>query len=153
VFNDPQLNALEEQVAISNQNVRVAFENFLAARAVVKQARSQYYPTLSVSPSATGTKVAASGNQFTAPSSNVVQTTGPFATYALPFDASWAPDLWDAVRNTVRADTAAAQAAAANVENVRLTAQAELAVDYFALRGQDALKEVLHSNVIAFQKS
>ena len=73
--------------------------------------------------------------------------------YSLPLDASWEPDLWGAVRNTVKADVFNAQASAATLENMRLTAQADLAIDYFSLRGQDALKEVLDATVVADQKS
>ena len=76
-----------------------------------------------------------------------------FTAYSLPFDASWTPDLWGRVRNTVRANVANAQASAADLENTRLTAQAELAVDYFQLRGQDALKQLLDSTVVAYEQS
>jgi NodT family efflux transporter outer membrane factor (OMF) lipoprotein len=68
-------------------------------------------------------------------------------------DASWEPDLWGAIRNTVKADTFNAQASAATLENLRLTAQADLAVDYYSLRGQDALKDVLDATVVADQKT
>lgn len=148
VFGDPELNSLEDQVNIANQNVAAAFASFMAARALVRQARSQYFPTVSVGTSITGqhqpssssnVALAASGNTFTA--------------YSLPFDASWTPDLWGRVRNTVRANVASAQASAADLENTRLTAQAELAVDYFQLRGQDALKQLLDSTVVAYQQS
>ncbi len=71
----------------------------------------------------------------------------------LPFDASWTPDLFGRVRNQVRANVASAQASAADLENTRLTAQAELAVDYFQLRGQDALKELLDATVKAYAES
>ena len=148
VFGDPQLNALEEQVSINNQNVAAAFANFMAARAIVREARAQYFPTLtggvSITPqhqpgSASNVAAAAAGSTFTA--------------YDLPFDASWTPDLWGRVRNQVRANVASAQASAADLENTRLTAQAELAVDYFQLRGQDALKELLDATVKAYAES
>jgi len=148
IFGDTELNALEEQVDISNQNIAAAFASFMAARAIVRQARAQYFPTVSVSTSIT---------EEHQPSSSVLSTSGSsgntFTSYSLPFDASWTPDLWGKVRNTVRANVANAQASAADLENVRLTAQAELAVDFFELRGQDALKQLLDSTVDAFQKS
>ncbi|MDB6017144.1 MAG: efflux system, outer rane lipoprotein NodT [Pedosphaera sp.] len=171
MFNDPQLNVLEEQVNISNQSVRAAFENFLAARAVVKQARSGYFPTVTTSPSVTYSKLSSSGNQINLSSGNTIvggasssgnttstgnsssSSTATFTSYSLPFDASWAPDLWGAIRNTVKADIFADQASAANLENVRLIAQAELAVDYYELRGQDSLKQLLHETVLADQKT
>lgn len=146
IFGDPQLNALEEQVSISNQNVAAAFANFMAARALVREARAQYFPTLTVGASAT--------RQRTASSIVNGQSTGTtFNEFSLPFDASWTPDLFGRVRNTVRASVANAQATAADLENIRLTAQAELAVDYFQLRGQDALKELLDATVKAYQES
>lgn len=146
IFGDPQLNGLEEQVSISNQNVAAAFANFMAARALVREARAQYFPTLSVGASAT--------RQRTASSSINGQAIGTtFNQFSLPFDASWTPDLFGRVRNTVRADVANAQASAADLENTRLTAQAELAVDYFQLRGQDALKQLLDATVVAYAES
>jgi NodT family efflux transporter outer membrane factor (OMF) lipoprotein len=146
IFGDPQLNALEEQVDISNQNVASAFASFMAARAIVREARAQYFPTLSVDASAT--------RQRTAIATTNGQTTGTtFNDFTLPFDASWTPDLFGRVRNQVRANVASAQASAADLENTRLTAQAELAVDYFQLRGQDALKELLDATVKAYAES
>jgi outer membrane protein TolC len=72
-----------------------------------------------------------------------------FTAYSLPFYPSWTPDLWGRVRNTVRANVASA----ADLENTRLTAQAEPAVDYFQLRGQDPLKQLLDSTVVAYEHS
>jgi len=148
IFGDPELNALEDQVNLSNQNIAAAFANFMAARALVRQARAQYFPTASVSPSIV---------KQHQPSSSVLSTSASsgntFTEYSFPFDASWTPDLWGKVRNTVRANVASAQASAADLENTRLTAQAELAVDFFQLRGQDALKQLLDSTVDAYEKS
>ncbi|MGB0108538.1 MAG: efflux transporter outer membrane subunit [Terriglobales bacterium] len=148
IFGDPQLNALEEQVSISNQNVASAFANFMAARALVREARAQYFPTASVGPSII--------RQHQPSSSGVAPSAvsgATFTEYSLPFDASWTPDLWGRVRNTVRANVANAQATAADLENTRLTAQAELAVDYFQLRGQDDLKVLLDATVKAYAES
>jgi NodT family efflux transporter outer membrane factor (OMF) lipoprotein len=149
VFGDPQLNALEEKVGVSNQNVASSTAAYMAARALVKQARSQYFPTVSVGPSITNERqpILSTGNTSTP---NVQSS---FTEYSLPFDASWVPDLWGRVRNNVRANASAAQASAADLENVRLTAQAEVAVDYYSLRGQDALKQLLDSTVVAYQES
>ncbi|MDB6123183.1 MAG: efflux system, outer rane lipoprotein NodT family [Pedosphaera sp.] len=169
VFNDPELNALEEQVNVSNQNVAAAVANFSAARAVVRQARSQYFPTVTTSPSVNRSQSSSGGNSFSSsgfstpnfPSSNFstngslggASSGGAFTLYSLPFDASWQPDLWGAIRNTVRADISAAQASAATLENVRLTNQVSLAAVYFELRGQDALREIFDAAVVSFQKT
>jgi NodT family efflux transporter outer membrane factor (OMF) lipoprotein len=148
LFNDPELNALEDQVNISNQNIKAATASYFAARALVKQARAQYYPTVTVGPQiATSRQPAASGLSSSATGA------GTSTLFDFPFDATWVPDLWGRVRNTVRAQAAAAQASEADLENVRLTAHAEVAVDYFQLRGQDDLKQLLDSTVVAFQES
>jgi NodT family efflux transporter outer membrane factor (OMF) lipoprotein len=139
-FNDAELNAVEEQVSVSNQNIAAAAATFLEARALVKEARSQYYPTVTTSPSITAQH-------------NPLGSSKSFVEYQLPFDASWQPDLWGRIRNTVAANAAAAQASAADLENVRLTAQAEVAVDYYELRGEDSLKDLLDSTVMAYQQS
>jgi NodT family efflux transporter outer membrane factor (OMF) lipoprotein len=165
LFGDPQLNALEQQVNVSNQNIAAAFASFLQARAVVKEAQSQYFPTLTVSPSSSRTRSSANLSSGAATSAAVTAgATGGttsvaggggaiFNNFDLPFDASWTPDLWGRVRNTVRGDVAAAQASAADLENTRLTAQAELAVDYYQLRTQDTLKQLLDQTVVAYQES
>jgi NodT family efflux transporter outer membrane factor (OMF) lipoprotein len=167
LFDDPQLNALEEQVSVSNQNIAAAFASFMEARAVVKEAQSQYFPTLTVSPSVSrsrsstnlksGSSAAAATGAGTGTGAVTPATAGAtggtFNDFQLPFDASWTPDLWGRVRNTVRGNVAAAQASAADLENTRLTAQAELAVDYYELRTQDSLIQLLDATVVAYQES
>jgi NodT family efflux transporter outer membrane factor (OMF) lipoprotein len=143
IYQEPELNALEEKLNISNQNIARAFENFMAARAQVQQARSNYYPTVTVgasyarnrtSQSQTNASVLSKGN----PNSN---------TFNLPFDVAWEPDLWGRVRNSVRQSANAAQVTAADLENQKLTEQANLAIFYFEMRGQDALEELLRKTV------
>jgi NodT family efflux transporter outer membrane factor (OMF) lipoprotein len=151
LFNDPQLDALEQQVNVSNQNIAGAFASFLQARALVKEARAQYYPTLTVDPSVTRSR--SSANLVQSGGAGSVASGRTFTDYDLPFDASWTPDLWGRVRNTVKGNVAAAQASAADLENTRLTAQAELAVDYYQLRTQDSLKQLLDATVMAYQQS
>ncbi len=142
-FTNTQLNALEEQVAVSNQNVAAAFANSLSARALVKEARAQLFPTLAANPVVTRSRQFA-GSQSSYPTVN---------DYSLPLDASWQPDFWGRIRNTVNANTFGAQATAADLENTRLTSQAELASDFFQLRGQDALKQLFDETVRAYQES
>jgi len=137
LYQEPELNALEDKVVISNQNVARAFANFTAARAQIGQARSSFYPTISVGPSytrgrssqTTGTSTLSNNN----PNSNL---------FNLPFDVSWEPDLWGRIRNTVHQYAFAAQVSAADLANQTLTEQADLAIFYFQLRGQDALEDL-----------
>jgi NodT family efflux transporter outer membrane factor (OMF) lipoprotein len=145
IFNDPELNALEEQLDINNQNIKQYFENFMEARAIVREARSQYFPTLSVAPSVSHSQSSANlGNATFA-------TTG--SLYTLPVEASWEPDLWGKVRNTVREAQSAAQVSAADLENERLTEQASLAEYFFEIRGQDMLQRIYNDTVAADQKT
>ena len=151
MFNEPQLNALEEKVNVSNQNIASAAASFLAARALVKEARSQLFPTVTTNPSITVQRPPSSSGSGSGAGSK--SSTGTFTDYTLPFDATWQPDLFGRIRNTVKAAAYGAQASAADLENTRLTVQAEVAADYFQLRGQDALRQLLDSTVIAFQQS
>ena len=148
MFHEPELNAFEGQVTVSNQSVAAALANFLAARAVVKQARSQYFPTVTASPSVTRSRQSPLPTQ---PSSSPNPST--ITEYSLPFDASWELDFWGRIRNTVKASSFEAQATLADLENVRLTVQAEVAADYFQLRVLDAQKDLLDASVLAYQES
>jgi NodT family efflux transporter outer membrane factor (OMF) lipoprotein len=146
VYNDSQLNSLEEQVNVSNQSIAAAVASFEQARALIKEARSQYFPTVSANPAITNERTVA-------PHGQPASSNSSFTEYSLPFDASWEPDLWGRVRNTVRGNVAGAQASAADLENTRLSMQAELAVDYFQLEGQDSLIKLLDQTVAAYQES
>jgi NodT family efflux transporter outer membrane factor (OMF) lipoprotein len=147
LYQEPELNSLEEKLNTSNQNIAQSFQNFMAARAQVKQARASYYPTVSVGPSYTrgrtsGTEV----SQFAGVNSNSND-------FSLPFDVSWEPDVWGRIRNTVREYANAAQVSAADLANERLSQQANLAEYYFELRGQDALIDLYEKTVIAYQEN
>jgi NodT family efflux transporter outer membrane factor (OMF) lipoprotein len=149
IYQEPELNALEDRLNISNQNIAQSYDNFMAARAQVQQARSSYYPTVSVGPSyvrnrSPQTQSAGSSLSNANPNSNL---------FNLPFDVSWEPDLWGRVRNTVHQFSNAAQVSAADLENVRLAEQTNLAVFYFQLRGQDALEDLYQETVEVDQKS
>jgi NodT family efflux transporter outer membrane factor (OMF) lipoprotein len=155
IFNDPELNALEEQLDINNQNIKQFFENFMEARAIVREARAQYFPTLGVAPSFNRSRT--SGTLGSIP----VTTTGTGAAirqlqttvYSLPLEASWEPDLWGKIRNTVHQAQYAAQVSAADLENERLTEQASLAEFFFEIRGQDELQKIFTDTVAADQKA
>ena len=154
IYNDSELNALEEHLNINNQNIKQFFENFMEARTLVTQARAQLYPTLGTNPSF-------KRSQSSANLKNNVGSTGTagggtagnpnvYSTLAeMPFTASWEPDLWGKVRNTIREAQYNAELSAADLENERLTEQASLAVFLFELRGQDALQKILDDTVEA----
>ncbi len=148
MFSDPELDTLEVQSAVSNQSVAEAVANFNAARAVVSQNRSQYFPTATAAPSVTGLR------QSTLQTRSGSSPTAATATeYSLPFDASWEPDFWGRVQNTVAASSYEAQASFADLENVRLSIQADVAADYFQLRVFDGLKQLLDTSVIDYRES
>ena len=146
IYNEPELNALEDQLNIDNQNIRQAFENFMEARSVVREARSQFLPTVSVGGSYTRSQTSANVGSS---ASGGVQTQ----VFSFPADVSWEPDLWGKVRNTVHATQYAAQLSAADLENERLTEQASLAEYFFEIRGQDALQQILNDTVEADKKA
>lgn len=155
LFNDPELDALEDRAGHADQNIAAAVASFLAARALIREAHSQYFPALNASPSVVNARPnqAQFGGLMPQGSSGKGLAVSSFTGYSLPFDASWEPDFWGRIRKTVRSDVFAAQASAADLENVRLSDQAELAVDYYELRFQDALKELLDATVNAYRES
>ena len=161
IFHEPELNALEDQLNIDNQNIAQYFQNFMAARAQVGEARAGFFPTVTTAPSLSRTKTpstlrAASTSAATSSSTTTVTTTSSGSTatdISLPFDVSWEPDLWGRVRDSVREYQFAAQVSAADLENERLTEQADLAEYYFELRGQDALQDLYNKTVEADKKS
>jgi NodT family efflux transporter outer membrane factor (OMF) lipoprotein len=154
MLNEPELNALEEQLNINNQNIAQYFQNFMAARAQVSEARAGFFPTATADPTVTRSGGGSAG--ATSSATTGVSTTskgGAFNDFALPFDVSWEPDLWGRVRNTVREYQYAAQVSAADLENERLTEQADLAEYFFELRGQDALQDLYNRTIEADKQS
>jgi NodT family efflux transporter outer membrane factor (OMF) lipoprotein len=156
IFKDAELNALEEQLNIDNQNIKQAFQNFLVARALIREARAQYFPTVTTSPAYS--RSAWSGNLSGAGAARgatgVATFTGQQSTiYSLPVDIAWAPDLFGKVRNTVREFQYGAQLSAADLENQRLIEQASLAQIFFEIRGQDELQRILNATVEADKKA
>ena len=152
IYNDPELNALEEQLNVNNQNIKQSFENFMEARTLVAQARSQLFPTVGTAPSyqrSLGSANLHASTGSTGATSGGAQTT----VYTIPVTASWEPDLWGKVRNTIHEAQYNAQLSAADLENERLSQQASLAVFFFELRGQDALQRVFDETVEADKKS
>ncbi len=148
IFHEPELNALEDQLDINNQNIKEYFENLMEARAVVREARAQYWPTVTANPS--WTRARTSNSLTNATQANTGQTT---TLISFPIDASWVPDLWGKIRNEVREAQYAAQVSAADLAGEQLTEQSSLAEYYFEIRGQDALQKILDDTVEADRKA
>jgi NodT family efflux transporter outer membrane factor (OMF) lipoprotein len=146
VFGDAQLDALLQQVEISNQNVLVAEAQFRRARALVASSRAAYFPTLDADASVVKSR---------SPTGVIGGTTAGriITNRSASLSAGWEADLWGRLRRTVESSEASAQASAADLAAARLSAQAELASDYFQLRILDAQKQLLDDTVAAFQKS
>jgi NodT family efflux transporter outer membrane factor (OMF) lipoprotein len=151
IYNQPELNALEDKLNIDNQNIRQFFENFIAARTLVSQAHSQLFPTVSFGPSYQHSE--SSANTSTNNLGTTVTTNRQSDLTSLPFNASWEPDLFGRIRNQIREAQYNAQVSAADLENERLIEQASLAIFYFQVRGQDALQAVLDQTVADDQKA
>ena len=148
IFNDPQLNALEEQVNISNQNVLAAEAQFRAARDAVRIARSSLFPAAGIAPSYTNSRT--SSTLFNVAAGNL--TSGQRNIYDLPVDVSYQADVWGSIRRSVRGSAESAQATAAQLANVRLAFQAALAQDYFELHGVDGEQELLERTVKSYEE-
>ena len=145
IFGDPQLNALEEEVTLSNQNLKVAEARFRQARAMIRFNRSAEFPTITTSPSIANERLSANQPYF--PQSLANNGTG---SYTLPFDLSYEVDLWGKIRRTVSASKEEAQASAADLQTANLSLHAELAVDYFELRSADVQEQLLDDTVKAY---
>ncbi len=147
LYGDPQLNGLEDKIAISNQTLKAAAEQYLSAREQVQVSRAAYYPTLSVTPTSSRDRVSQNRPLY------VPGTRTLYSDTVIAGQASWEPDLWGSVRRTVEESRSNAQASAADLANVELSVRAELAMDYFELRGLDTDQQLLNDTVKAFQKS
>ncbi len=146
IYSDPQLNALEVQVAISNQSIKVAEANFRAARALVVSARSALFPTIGASPSYTNSRVSGT-------TGHLVAGNGTINEYALPFDVSYTPDFWHRIRNTIAEEAFSAQSSAADVATALLTTQSELATYYFELRATDMQRKILNDTMVNYRQN
>ncbi|MGC2544367.1 MAG: TolC family protein, partial [Silvibacterium sp.] len=144
LYNDPQLSALEEKIAVSNQTLKAAAEEYFSAREQVRVVRANYFPTLGAGPSITRTR-----ESYNQPNTVPGSTNYQYNTFSLAGQVSWEPDLWGAVRRSVEEASANAQASAADLANVALSLQAELATDYFELRGLDLQQQLLDNTVKA----
>ena len=147
VFADQGLNALEPQILTGNQNVRIADANLQRARAQIRVNRADLYPTVGVAPFVGAERYSANRPYFSSSSAN-----NGLGDLQLPIDVSWEVDLFGRIRRTIRVAREEAQASAADYQNVLLSLQAELAMDYFELRAADAEKQLLNDTVAQYQR-
>ena len=145
IYQDAGLIALKEKIDVSNQSLKAAQAQFQQARALVAFNRASYFPMVTTGPSASRDRL--SKNR------PLLGATTNYTDLVLPLDVSYEPDLWGRVRRTVEAARANAQASAADLESVRLSLHAELAMDYFEARALDAEVQLLNSTVTAYEKA
>jgi NodT family efflux transporter outer membrane factor (OMF) lipoprotein len=146
IFGDRDLDALAERVEVSNQTIKAAEANFRQARAIAEQARAGLFPTVSAGATATRSKSPSLANQPNFAS-------GAINNYNLVASASWELDLWGRVRRAIESGEANWQASAADLESVRLSAQAALVQDYLTLRIADVQRRLLEDTVAAYERS
>ena len=147
VYDDALLNALQDVVTSSNQDLKVAQSRYAQARALVEGARGNYMPT--VTAGASVSRFRNSANAF----GNTPSNLGPANSFRLPLDVSWELDIWGRVRRAVESSEASAQAFAADLETIKLSLQAELAVNYFLLRGIDSERLLLDRTLVSYRKA
>ncbi|HWZ12325.1 MAG TPA: efflux transporter outer membrane subunit [Acidobacteriaceae bacterium] len=148
IFQDPQLDALELQIDVSNQNLKVAEAQYQQARAALRFNRADYYPTVTAGLSATRTRTSANRPP---PSSTFNGITSN--DFVLPVDFSYELDVWGRVRRTVESSRDQAQASAADLATVNLSMHADLAIDYFQARSLDAEEQLLNSTVKQYEQA
>ena len=148
MFGDPQLSELEAQVPLANQTLRAADANYRQARAAIAINRSNLYPTFSAGPAITSNHVSANS-----PTGSITSRGATFGNFYLPVDFNYELDLWGRIRRGITSAREEFQASSADRENIKLSLQSELAVDYFDLHSIDAADELLANNVVAFQKA
>jgi len=145
IFGNSDLNALEEQVDLANQSLKVAEANYRQARSEIQFNRSNLFPTISAGALITHNRTS---------SNNPTGLPGrEYGLFEVPLSASWEPDLWGRVRRSITSAKELTQASAADLANVKLVLETDLAIDYFEARGLDAQKKLLDDTVVAYQKA
>ena len=147
MFQDPQLDALELQINISNQDLKAAEAQYRQARAALRYYRADYYPTVTAGASADRTRVSANS-----PASSLLRGAS-YNDFVLPLELSYQVDVWGRVRRTVEAYREQAQASAADLATVNLSMHADLAIDYFQARSLDAEEQLLNSTVKQYEQA
>ncbi len=159
-YRDPKLALLIREVEISNQTVAAAAGAYEQARAVIREAQAALFPTVTANynftRSYTGPKASGGGISTTSGGAFTGSGTGRgiyTTTYVPAFNGSWDLDVWGKVRRQIESNTSAAQASAADLDNAKLSAQAQLATAYFNLRAADSLRDLLERTVKEYQET
>jgi NodT family efflux transporter outer membrane factor (OMF) lipoprotein len=160
VYHDPELDRLESMVEVSNQTVKEFEAQYRNAVALVGEARAGLFPTVGVTPSVTRSGSGGGGNSsvLTTAGSSVVgggghSGGGNNTIYSVTGTVSWVPDVWGRIRRQIESAKATAQVDAADLDNAKLSAQATLATDYFDLRAEDSLTQILTDTVAADRRA
>jgi NodT family efflux transporter outer membrane factor (OMF) lipoprotein len=148
LFQDPQLNALELQVNISNQNLKAAEAQYTQARALLRYSRADLFPTVTAGPSATRIKTSSNRPPHSSTFNGIT-----YNDFQIPFELSYQIDVWGRVRRTVEAYRDQAQASAADLAAVNLSMHAQLALYYFQARLLDAEEQLLNSTVTQYEQA
>jgi NodT family efflux transporter outer membrane factor (OMF) lipoprotein len=148
IFQDSELNALEQQINVSNQNLKAAVAQYQQSRAALRYVRADYYPTVTASPSATRERFS---NNRPPASSGFDGLT--FNDFVLPLNLSYQVNAWGRVSRNVESFREQAQASAGDLAVVSLSMHAALAVDYFAARTLDAEEKLLQDTVTQYQQA
>jgi outer membrane protein, multidrug efflux system len=151
IFGDHGLNALEAQASAANQELKAAAERFAQARAALDITRAGLFPNLALSDPYTRQRV--SPNAPLSTTGNAIGQSSTYNDFAVPLDLGYEIDLWGRVRRSVESSRAQSEASADDLASVKLTIQAEVAVDYFSLRTLDSERSVLRSSIEVFGKS
>ncbi len=149
IFNDPQLNELEPQVATSNQSAIAAEARFREARALIQYNRASLAPTIAVGPSYNGLRESSNQPYFSSTATNV---TG-IGDLRLPLQISYEVDLWGRIRRGISAAREEATASAGDYQSALLSLQSEVAVDYFEARAADAQEKLLQDTVKTYEEA
>nr|WP_298718810.1 efflux transporter outer membrane subunit [uncultured Steroidobacter sp.] len=152
LFGDAGLSDLQQRVVVGNQNLAAFKATYDQARALVRELRASLLPVVSLS--ASGTKVGSFGQGApTVGNIGTVNTGGGNQRYSVTIGATWEPDLWGRIGDSVRQAGALAQASAADLANATLSAQGELALNYIQLRGLQAQEQVLVATIAAYERA
>lgn len=151
VYGDPTLDSLAAQIDVSNQNLKVFEASYRRARALVRQDQSALFPTISGTGAAQ--QVGTGGLRGTGTTTTVARADSSQGQYTTGATLAWEIDVWGNLRRQIESDSAAAQASDADLANARLSAQTDLATNYFGLRISDDRKRLYEETVAAYARS